>query len=136
MGREFRILQALRPAFPYCPEPLAYTDDETIIGSPFYVMEPIRGIILRKDLPAGLNFTPVEARRLCERLIDVFVELHRVDYRRIGLGDFGRPDGYVKRQVEGWSERYRAARTPDAPDCEAVRPGFRRGSPPRARLPR
>ncbi len=130
MGREYRILQAIRPAFPYCPEPLAYTDDETIIGSPFYVMEPVRGIILRKDLPKGLSFTPAEAGRLCERLIDVFVELHRVDYRKIGLGDFGRPEGYVKRQVEGWSERYRAARTPDAPDCEAVMAWLREKMPP------
>jgi aminoglycoside phosphotransferase (APT) family kinase protein len=120
MGREFHMLQALRPAFPYCPEPLAYTDDESIIGCPFYVMERIRGIIIRKELPQGLTLSPPEASRLCEKLIDVFVELHQVDYKKAGLENFGKPAGYVKRQVEGWSERYRAAKTPDAPDFEAV----------------
>lgn len=120
MGREYRILKALQPAFPYCPKPLAYTEDESMIGCPFYVMERIRGIILRKNLPEGLTFTPQEAGLLCEKLIDVFVELHRVDYGQIGLQGFGKPQGYVRRQVEGWSERFRSARTPDAPDYEGV----------------
>jgi aminoglycoside phosphotransferase (APT) family kinase protein len=134
MGREYRILKALRPAFPYCPEPLAYTEDESLIGSPFYVMERIRGIILRKDLPEGLSFTAREAGALCERLIDVFVELHRVDYKKIGLEGFGKPEGYVRRQVEGWSERYRAARTPDAPDYEAVMAWLHAKMPPESPL--
>ncbi|MGD0277084.1 MAG: phosphotransferase family protein [Syntrophales bacterium] len=120
MGREYRILKALRPAFPCCPQPLAYIEDESIIGSPFYVMERISGIILRRELPKGLTYTPDEARQLCENVIDVHVELHKVDYRKIGLENFGKPEGYVKRQVEGWSERYRQARTPDAPESEDV----------------
>jgi len=120
MGREYRILKALRPAFPYCPAPLAYTEDESLIGCPFYVMEKISGIILRNDLPAGLSFTPEEAGRLCEKLIDVFVELHQVDYSKIGMEGFGKPQGYVRRQVEGWIGRYRAARTQDAPDYEGI----------------
>lgn len=134
MGREYRILKALRPAFPYCPEPLAYTEDESIIGCPFYVMERIRGIILRKNLPEGLSFTPDEARLLCEKLIDVFVELHRVDYGSIGLEGFGKPLGYVRRQVEGWSERYRAARTPDAPDYAGVMSWLADKMPPESPL--
>jgi len=120
MGREFRMLQALRPVFPYCPEPLAYTDDETIIGCPFYVMERIKGLIIRKDLPKSLLLKPAEAALLCEKLVDVFVELHQIDYRKIGLEGLGKPAGYVKRQVGGWSERYRTARTPDAPDFEEI----------------
>ncbi len=120
MGREYRVLKALRPSFPYCPEPLAYTEDESILGCPFFVMERIRGIILRRDLPKGMSFTPQEARKLCENLVDTLVNLHAVDVAKAGLKDFGKPEGYIRRQVEGWSERYRAARTPDAPDCEAV----------------
>ena len=120
MGREYKILKALRPVFPYCPEPLAYTEDTSIIGCPFYVMERVRGIILRMDLPPDLQFTPDQTRRLCEKLIDVHLELHSIDFKKIGLENFGKPAGYVKRQVEGWSERYRAARTDDAPDCEEV----------------
>ncbi|MBW6487079.1 MAG: phosphotransferase family protein [Syntrophobacterales bacterium] len=130
MGREFRMLQALRPAFPYCPEPLAYTDDETLIGCPFYVMERIKGLIIRRDLPKSLALQPKEAARLCEKLIAVFVELHQVDYRKIGLEDFGKPAGYVKRQVEGWSERYRTAKTPDAPDFEDVMAWLHEKMPP------
>jgi aminoglycoside phosphotransferase (APT) family kinase protein len=120
MGREYRIQKALKPLFPYCPEPLACTEDESIIGCPFYVMERIKGIILRKDLPKGLSFTPEKAKILCENLIDVYVALHHVDYKKAGLESYGKPEGYVKRQVEGWSGRYRSARTEDAPDFEPV----------------
>lgn len=120
MGREYRILSALNPVFPYAPRPLAYCDEESVMGCPFYVMERIQGIVIRKDLPPGLSFSRDEARKLCENLLDVQCELHAVDYKAIGLDGFGKPEGYVKRQVEGWSERYRQARTPDAPDCERV----------------
>jgi aminoglycoside phosphotransferase (APT) family kinase protein len=103
MGREYRILNALHPVFPYCPKPLVYTEDESVMGCPFYVMERIRGIILRKHLPEGLSFRPYEMRQLCENLLDVQCKLHSIDYRSIGLESFGRPEGYVMRQVKGWS---------------------------------
>jgi len=120
MKREYTILKALKPFFPYCPEPLAYTKDPAILGCPFYIMERLHGIILRKNLPAGLAFTPREMQKLCETLLDVLVELHQIDYNKAGLGELGHPQGYVRRQVEGWSKRYRNARTEDAPDFEAV----------------
>lgn len=130
MGREYRILKALRPSFSCCPEPLLYTEDESILGCPFFVMERIRGIILRRELPKGLAFTPEEARKLSENLIDVLVDLHSVDVEKAGLKAFGKPEGYVRRQVEGWSGRYRAARTPDAPDFEAVMAWLAEKQPP------
>jgi aminoglycoside phosphotransferase (APT) family kinase protein len=120
MGREYRILKALNPVFPYCPKPLVYAGDTSQIGCPFYVMERIKGIILRKTLPRGLEFSPDQMRSLCENLLDVHYKLHSIDYKAIGLGGFGKPEGYVKRQVEGWAERYGAARTPDAPAFEKV----------------
>ncbi len=120
MGREYRMLKALKPVFPYCPEALLYCEDESVMGCPFYIMERIKGIILRRDLPKGLSLTPEQARCLCESLVDVQHELHSIDYRKIGLEDYGRPEGYARRQVEGWSQRYRNARTPDAPDYERV----------------
>ncbi|MCP4605494.1 MAG: phosphotransferase family protein [Proteobacteria bacterium] len=120
MGREYKMLKALRPVFPYCPEPLAYTEDKSIMGCPFYVMERISGIILRKDLPDGLHIGPEQMTGLCEKLLDVHLELHSIDYKSVGLDNFGKPAGYVKRQVEGWSRRYRNARTDDAPDFENV----------------
>jgi aminoglycoside phosphotransferase (APT) family kinase protein len=129
MGREYRILKALKPVYPYVPEALALCEDPEVIGAPFYVMERIRGIILRKELPDGLVYTPDRARALCRCFLEAHLELHRIDYTAAGLADLGRPAGYVRRQVEGWSGRYRAARTADAPDFEAVMTWLARHQP-------
>ena len=118
MGREFRVLSGLQPLFPYCPEPLLYCDDESVLGSEFYIMSCIEGLIVRKDYPPGLQLLPAQVRQQFFNFIDVMAELHQVDYHAAGLQDLGKPEGYVERQVLGWSKRYRAARTPDAPDCE------------------
>ncbi len=120
MGREYKILSTLHESFPYCPRPLAYTEDESIIGCSFYVMNRIEGIILRKDLPQGMHFSPTDMEQLCKNMIGVMLELHNIDYKKIGLGDLGKPQGYINRQVEGWSKRYKAAKTPDAPDFEKI----------------
>jgi aminoglycoside phosphotransferase (APT) family kinase protein len=120
MLREYRILKSLKPHFRYCPEALSYCEDPAVMDVPFYVMERLKGIILRKDLPEGMALNPGEARTLSENLVKVLFELHTIDYKAAGLGDFGKPEGYVQRQVEGWSKRYRDARTEDAPDCEKV----------------
>lgn len=120
MGREVKVLSALCDHLPYVPRPLAYTEDESIMGCPFYVMERIEGIILRQDLPPGLLTSPADLRALFERFVAVLTELHTLDYRAVGLADLGKPQGYVQRQVSGWSRRYRAARTPDVPDFEPV----------------
>ncbi len=120
MGREYNIQTAIKNVFPYCPEMLAYTEDESIIGSPFYVMERLNGIILRKNLPKGMALSAEQGRTLCENLLDVLVDLHSIDVEKIGLEHLGKPEGYVERQVTGWSGRYRKAKTPDAPDFETV----------------
>lgn len=120
MGREHRVLSALQPVFPYCPRPLVFCDDPAVIGGPFYVMERIRGIIIRREVPVELGFGPEHMARLTERLIEIMTELHAVDYQAVGLADFGQPTGYTARQVEGWSGRYRRARTPDVPEAEAI----------------
>ncbi|MCD6390086.1 MAG: phosphotransferase family protein [Desulfobulbaceae bacterium] len=120
MGREYKVLKALYPVFPYCPKPLAYTEDSSIIGSPFFVMEKLSGIILRKDLPPELNFSKEQARNLCLTLTDLQADIHALDVKACGLDFIGKPAGYVQRQVEGWSTRYRKAKTDDAPDCETI----------------
>jgi aminoglycoside phosphotransferase (APT) family kinase protein len=135
MKREYRILAAINAVFPYGPRPLAYTDDESIIGCPFYLMERIKGVVVRRDLPAGLVLTPQQVRQLFEKLVNVQFELHTIDYRKIGLENFGKPQGYVQRQVLGWSKRYRAARTPDAPDCEAIMSWLQEHMPPDSENP-
>lgn len=130
MGREFRILTALHPVFGYCPKPLAYSEDPSILGCPFYVMERIEGIIPRKSFPEGLVLAPEQMSRLCENLLDVHCQLHAIDYKAVGLEGFGKPEGYVRRQVEGWSSRYVAARTPDAPTFEKPIQWFHDHMPP------
>ncbi|ALE88157.1 phosphotransferase family protein [Pseudomonas versuta] len=121
MGREYRILNQLKDAFAYCPKAFAYCTDQTLIGSEFYVMERVRGIILRCDLPDELALTADATQTLCKSFIDTLVQLHQVDYNACGLGNLGKPEGYVQRQISGWSERYEKALTPDAPRWEAVK---------------
>ena len=121
MGREFRILNQLKDGFPYCPKAYVHCTDEAVIGAEFYVMERVKGIILRSELPAELGLDAPRTEALCKSFIDKLVELHRVDYSACGLADLGKPEGYVARQIRGWSERYDKALTPDAPSWEAVK---------------
>lgn len=120
MGREFRILNQLRDAFPYCPKAYLHCTDESVIGAEFYVMERVKGVILRSELPAELNLDAAQTEALCKSFIDRLVELHQVDYTACGLGGLGKPQGYVERQIRGWTERYEQARTADAPSWEKV----------------
>ena len=135
MGREYRVLKAVHSAFPRCPAPLVYCEDPEVIGAPFLVMEKMTGLILRKDLPQGLTLSPLEARHLCESMVSTLVDIHAVDVEGQGLDFIGRPRGYVQRQVTGWCERYRRARTPDAPDCEAAMAWLTENMPPDTESP-
>jgi aminoglycoside phosphotransferase (APT) family kinase protein len=120
MNREYRVLAKLHAAYPAAPEVLLYCDDISILGSPFYVMKPIHGIILRRSLPAGLDFTADVARRLSESFVDNLARLHGLDYSAIGLADLGKPHGYLERQVRGWIERYHGSKTHDLPEVEPI----------------
>jgi aminoglycoside phosphotransferase (APT) family kinase protein len=120
MRREHDLQLALAPAFPQVPTMVAMCDDEAVIGSPFYVMERVPGVILRTDIPESLGMGEAAVRTLCDRAIDTLVALHEVDPAATGLDAFDRGPGYVARQVGGWTQRYRAARTPDVGDFEAV----------------
>ncbi len=111
MGREYRVLDRLNAVYPQAPKPYVYCDDESVLGAPFYVMERRRGVILRRELPAGLELSPVIAERLCESFIDNLATLHTLDYRAAGFGDLGKPEGYVERQIGGWAKRYQKAQT-------------------------
>lgn len=83
-------------------------------------MERIEGAILRRSPPPGLTLDPATMRRLCDSFVDVLAELHALDYRAAGLGDLGNPEGYVQRQVSGWSRRYADAQTGKVPEFDAV----------------
>ena len=120
MSREYRVLSKLHSAYPIAPRVLLYCDDESVIGSPFYLMERIRGIIIRRDPPAGLPFSVDTARRLSESFVDNLSRLHGLDYIAIGLDALGKPQGYLARQVSGWIERYYGSQTHDLPEVARI----------------
>ncbi|MFI7585684.1 phosphotransferase family protein [Spongisporangium articulatum] len=120
MAREFRVQQQVAGQFPLVPHVVALCQDESVLGADFYVMDRIAGTILRANLTGSQHLSPDQARALCEAMIDVLVRLHSVDVEAAGLAALGKGPGYVKRQVTGWSERYRAARTWNVPRGEKV----------------
>ena len=111
MGREYRVLSKLHKAYSPAPRPFFYCEDESVLGAPFYGMERVRGVILRKYLPPGLEIQPDTARRMSESFIDNLAVLHGLDFEGVGLGNLGKPEGYVARQITGWIKRYERSRT-------------------------
>jgi aminoglycoside phosphotransferase (APT) family kinase protein len=128
MGREFRIQSALAPVLTHVPRMVAHCDDVSLIGSEFYVMERVAGHIPRKEL--GLDLPPDQVRQLCTNVLDLLVDLHSVDPDTAGLTGLGRGDGYVGRQVGGWSVRYRKARTRNVGSFEKVMQWLNANQPP------
>jgi aminoglycoside phosphotransferase (APT) family kinase protein len=120
MSREFRVLSKLHSVYPPAPKALFYCDDISVLGAPFYAMESVHGIILRADLPRGLNFTPQTARRLSESFVENLALLHRLDFAAVGLAELGKPVGYLERQVRGWTERYYGSQTHDYPEVGEI----------------
>ncbi len=120
MAREFGIQQRLKPAFDPVPAVHALCRDPEVLGDDFYVMERVPGLILRGRLPAGRTLDRAQARRLSETFVDTLADLHRVDPETTGLAGFGRGEGYVRRQVEGWTRRYAQARTWNTPSFSRV----------------
>jgi aminoglycoside phosphotransferase (APT) family kinase protein len=130
MGREYRVLSKLHAVYAPAPEPYLYCEDESILGAPFYCMERRHGIVLRRKLPEGFDASPEMMLKLNQAFIDNLVDFHKIDYEAAGLGDLGKPAGYVTRQVGGWSKRYVAARTDDVPAMEWLMEYFPQHMPP------
>jgi aminoglycoside phosphotransferase (APT) family kinase protein len=120
MAREYRVLAALAPTGVPVPRPIALCEDPSRIGAPFYLMEYAPGIVLGDSLPPGFAEREVERRAIGEALVDTLVALHRVDFRAVGLGDFGRPEGYLERQVRRWSQQWERSRTAPLPAVEEL----------------
>ena len=118
MGREYRIQSQLAPVFPYVADMVGFCDDESVIGSEFYVMERLVGHIPRSEL--GVELTRDQVRELCTNTLDLLVDLHAVDPAVAGLDTLGKGEGYVARQVAGWSARYRKAKTWNVGSFEKV----------------
>jgi aminoglycoside phosphotransferase (APT) family kinase protein len=115
MAREHRVLSRLVDAYPRAPRALHFTDDSSIIGAPFVIVEYRDGVVLRDELPEPMAHQNDVRRRVDVALIDAIADLHAVDPAVVGLEDLGRPDGYANRQVDGWHDRWRRV----APDDDA-----------------
>ena len=100
--REYRVLHALASTPVRAPRPVIACEDESVIGAPFYLMERAEGFVIRDRLPAGFEDDERARAGVGEELVDALVELHAVDWRRVGLEGFGRPAGYLGRQVKRW----------------------------------
>src|SRR5678815_4760890 len=102
MRREFDVLTKLAIVYYPAPKPILFCDDDSVIGSEFYLMERRRGLIIRGRSPDALG-SPALQRKVCESFIRNFAELHALNYEAVGLGDLGHPEGYCRRQVDGWT---------------------------------
>jgi aminoglycoside phosphotransferase (APT) family kinase protein len=121
MRREYSVLSKLSAVYPLAPKPLLFCDDERVIGSEFYLMERRRGLIIRGELPAGqMPGSPDAPIEMCRSFMRNLADLHSLDYAAAGLANLGRPDGYNRRQVEGWTRRYFAAKTHEWPQLECA----------------
>jgi aminoglycoside phosphotransferase (APT) family kinase protein len=120
MGREHRILSRLAEVYDKAPTPLLFCEDPAVLGAPFYVMERVEGVILRPRMPAAMHPDPTRMAAIAGGFIETLAELHAVDFAAAGLSDLGRPEGYVRRQIEGWTGRYDKSRTDDIPEMIRV----------------
>jgi aminoglycoside phosphotransferase (APT) family kinase protein len=115
MTREHRVLTALRDTGLPVPRTRALCEDASVTGAPFYVMDFAPGVVIEESMPAGYATTPAERRRIGSALMRTLAQLHEVDWRAVGLGDFGRPKGYLARQVRRWSEQWERSKTSELP---------------------
>ena len=120
MAREHRVLARLGEAFPLAPRSFALCTDPDILGVDFHVLERRRGIVIRRDLPPVLHDRPDLRRRVGEMIVDVLADLHAVDPAAVGLGDLGRPEGFARRQLDGWGRRWHAAKDRDVADVDRM----------------
>jgi aminoglycoside phosphotransferase (APT) family kinase protein len=119
MRREYRVLAGLAGTRVPVPRVHAYHGDDDLIGAPFYVMERVEGRVLRTKAEMA-TLTPPEARACSERLVDVLAALHSVDYAAVGLADFGRPDGFLARNVARWGKQWKANKTRELPALDEL----------------
>jgi aminoglycoside phosphotransferase (APT) family kinase protein len=117
--REARLLRALRDTPARVPDVLAVCDDPAVIGSPFYVMEYIEGEVMVASIPEVLD-TPAERGAIALQLIDALAEIHAVDWRAVGLEGFGKPSGYLERQLRRFTGLWDINKTREIPEVERV----------------
>lgn len=120
MHREFKVQSGVSKAFSKVPKMFTFSDDETILGSDFYIMEKVEGIILNYKEAHQRNIAAEDYKTIADSWLDTLVALHAIDYNAIGLADLGKPEGYVQRQVFNWGKQYIKAKTAEVPEAEMV----------------
>ena len=120
MVREYRVLRAVYPHYRLAPQPVTVCEDASIIGTPFFVMERRRGVVARHGVPGEYRHKADAPAQMSRALIDSLADLHLIDVESAGLGGLGRPVGFLQRQVEGWSERWKRAATGPIPVMDPV----------------
>jgi aminoglycoside phosphotransferase (APT) family kinase protein len=119
MAREYRVMTALAGTGVPVPRTDALCEDLDVNDAPFYVMEKVEGVIYR-DGEALTGLDADQARRLSEELVDVMARIHGVDYARVGLGEFGHPDGYLERQIRRWGQQWERSKTRELPGVDEL----------------
>ena len=107
MYREHRVQSSLNTLFPLAPKSLYFCDEETIIGTKFHIIERRNGFVIRKQFEPYIYPTKDNLRKISFKIIDVLSDLHKINPDEVGLGDLGKPDGFVLRQLNGWEERWK-----------------------------
>jgi aminoglycoside phosphotransferase (APT) family kinase protein len=115
MQREFKVISALGPTDVPVPQALHLCTDPDVLGVTFYVMERCHGHIIRSTFPDGFAPSPADRRKVGEGLIDALIELHAVDWQAVGLDQFGRPDGFMERQIRRWAQQWDSSVTRPLP---------------------
>jgi aminoglycoside phosphotransferase (APT) family kinase protein len=126
--REARLLTALETTPARTPRVLAACSDESVIGVPFYVMEYVEGTVITSEIPEPLD-NPAERRRIADELVDALVEVHAVDWRAAGLEGFGKPTGYLERQVRRFTGLWEHNKTRELPIVQEVGDWLARNMP-------
>ncbi|MEL6342212.1 MAG: phosphotransferase family protein [Myxococcota bacterium] len=119
MGREYRVMAGVGKVWDKVPEMIAFCEDESVLGAPFYLMERVRGVIFRDRVPKGMTLSEETMRAISTSAVDVLAQIHGLDTEAAGL-TMGRPEGYAERQVSGWTKRYVKAKTDEVPDVESL----------------
>ena len=120
VGREYRVMAALQDTAVPVPPTVGHCDDESVLGVPFFVMRFVDGHVLHDVDTVAAHLPHAARRRAGERLVDVLADLHAVDPDAVGLGDLGRREGYVERQLRRWATQWEHTRTRDLPVVERV----------------
>ena len=119
MAREHRVLAALESTEIPTPTVFGYWDDELVVGAPFYLMSYVPGLVFHRRADVK-QLDPAQAKAISEATVDVLDQLHRIDYAAIGLGELGRPDGFVARRIRRWLDQWRAGEHRDHPLVESL----------------